>query len=91
MTKADIVSEIAKTTGIDKAVVLTVVEQFMTVVKDSLAHGENVYFRGFGSFTVKQRAEKTARNISKNTTLIIPAHNIPAFKPASSFKDEVAK
>ena len=91
MTKADIVSEIAKTTGIDKAVVLTVVEQFMTVVKDSLAHGENVYFRGFGSFTVKQRAEKTARNISRNTTLIIPAHNIPAFKPASSFKDEVAK
>jgi len=91
MTKADIVSEIAKTTGIDKAAVLTVVEQFMTVVKDSLAHGENVYFRGFGSFTVKQRAEKTARNISRNTTLIIPAHNIPAFKPASSFKDEVAK
>lgn len=91
MTKADIVSEIAKTTGIDKAAVLTVVEQFMTVVKDSLAHGENVYFRGFGSFTVKQRAKKTARNISKNTTLIIPAHNIPAFKPASSFKDEVAK
>lgn len=91
MTKADIVSEIAKTTGIDKAAVLTVVEEFMTVVKDSLAHGENVYFRGFGSFTVKQRAEKTARNISKNTTLIIPAHNIPAFKPASSFKDEVAK
>ena len=91
MTKADIVSEIAKTTGIDKAVVLTVVEQFMTVVKDSLAHGENVYFRGFGSFIVKQRAEKTARNISKNTTLVIPAHNIPAFKPANTFKEEVAK
>ncbi|WP_301187932.1 HU family DNA-binding protein [Muribaculum intestinale] len=91
MTKADIVSEIAKTTGIDKASVLTIVEQFMTVVKDSLAHGENVYLRGFGSFTVKQRAEKTARNISKNTTLIIPAHNIPSFKPANSFKDEVAK
>lgn len=91
MTKADIVSEIAKTTGIDKASVLTIVEQFMTVVKDSLAHGENVYLRGFGSFTVKQRTEKTARNISKNTTLIIPAHNIPSFKPANSFKDEVAK
>lgn len=91
MTKADIVSEIAKTTGIDKGAVLTVVEQFMTVVKDSLAHGENVYLRGFGSFTVKQRAEKTARNISKNTTLMIPAHNIPAFKPANSFKADVAK
>ncbi len=91
MTKADIVSEIAKTTGIDKAAVLSVVEQFMTVVKDSLAHGENVYLRGFGSFTVKQRAEKTARNISKNTTLVIPAHNIPAFKPANSFKADVAK
>lgn len=91
MTKADIVNEIAKTTGIDKVAVLTVVEQFMTVVRDSLAHGENVYLRGFGSFIIKQRAEKTARNISKNTTLIIPAHNIPAFKPANSFKNEVAK
>ncbi len=91
MTKADIVNEIAKTTGIDKSAVLSVVERFMTVVKDNLAHGENVYLRGFGSFIVKTRAEKTARNISKNTTLIIPAHNIPAFKPANSFKDEVAK
>lgn len=91
MTKADIVNEIANTTGIDKVAVLSVVEQFMTVVKDSLAHGENVYLRGFGSFIVKTRAEKTARNISKNTTLIIPAHNIPAFKPANSFKNEVAK
>ena len=91
MTKAEIVSEIAKSTGIDKVAVLTVVEQFMTIVKDNLAHGENVYLRGFGSFVVKQRAEKTARNISKNTTLVIPAHNIPAFKPANIFKDEVAK
>ena len=91
MTKADIINEIAKTTDIDKTSVLSVVEQFMTVVKDSLAHGENVYLRGFGSFIVKTRAEKTARNISKNTTLIIPAHNIPAFKPANSFKEEVAK
>ena len=91
MTKADIVNEIARTTGIDKVAVLSAVEQFMTVVKDSLAHGENVYLRGFGSFIVKTRAEKTARNISKNTTVIIPAHNIPAFKPANSFKEEVAK
>ena len=91
MTKADIVNEIARTTGTDRAAVLSVVEQFMTVVKDSLAHGENVYLRGFGSFIIKTRAEKTARNISKNTSLIIPAHNIPAFKPANSFKEEVAK
>lgn len=91
MTKADIVNEIAKTTGIERTAVLSVVEQFMTVVKDGLAQGENVYLRGFGSFIVKTRAEKTARNISKNTTIIIPAHNIPAFKPANSFKEEVAK
>jgi len=91
MTKADIVNEIARTTGTDRAAVLSVVEQFMTVVKDSLAHGESVYLRGFGSFIIKTRAEKTARNISKNTTIIIPAHNIPAFKPANSFKEEVAK
>ncbi len=91
MTKADIINEIAKTTGIDKTSVLSVVEQFMTVVKEGLAHGENVYLRGFGSFIVKTRAEKTARNISKNTTIIIPAHNIPAFKPANSFKEDLAK
>ena len=91
MTKAEIATEIAKTTGIDKAAVVSVIEQFMTVVKDSLAHGENVYLRGFGSFIIKQRAQKTARNITKNTTLIVPAHNIPAFKPADVFKNEVAK
>lgn len=91
MTKAEIASEISKSTGIDKITVISVIEQFMTVVKDSLAHGENIYLRGFGSFIVKTRAEKTARNISKNTTIIIPEHNIPAFKPANSFKDEVAK
>lgn len=91
MTKAEIVNEIAKTTGIEKASVLAVVEGLMTSIKDCLAHGENVYLRGFGSFIVKQRAEKTARNISKNTAVIIPAHNIPAFKPAAEFKKEVAK
>ena len=91
MTKAEIVTEIAKSTGMEKHAVLTVVEQFMNVVKDSLTHGENVYLRGFGSFIVKQRAEKTARNINKNTTLIVPAHNIPAFKPADAFKQEVSK
>lgn len=91
MTKAEIVTEIAKQTGIEKAAVLTIVEQFMTAVKDSLANGENVYLRGFGSFIVKQRAEKTARNISKNTTVIIPAHNIPYFKPSDTFKDMMTK
>lgn len=91
MTKAEIANEIAKATGIEKPAVVTVIEQFMTVVMDRLAHGENVYLRGFGSFVVKPRAEKTARNISKNTTIIIPAHNIPAFKPAKVFLEEVAK
>lgn len=89
MTKADIVNEIAKTTGVDKASVLATVEKFMEVVKDSLAHGENVYLRGFGSFIVKKRAKKVARNISKNTTITIPEHNIPAFKPAKSFAAKV--
>ena len=89
MTKADIVNEISKNTGIEKAVVLETVDKFMESVKGSLAKGENVYLRGFGSFIVKKRAQKTARNISKNTTIIIPAHNIPAFKPAKTFMGEV--
>ena len=85
MTKADIVNEITKNTGIDKTTVLTTVEAFMDAVKASLSKDENVYLRGFGSFVVKKRAQKTARNISKNTTIIIPEHNIPAFKPAKTF------
>lgn len=89
MTKADIVNEISRSTGLDKAAVLTTVEKFMDVVKDSMTHGENVYLRGFGSFIVKERKEKTARNISKNTTIIIPAHKVPAFKPAKTFIEEV--
>ena len=89
ITKADIVNEISKNTGIEIAVVLETVEKFMESVKGSLAKGENVYLRGFGSFIVKKRAQKTARNISKNTTIIIPAHNIPAFKPAKTFMGEV--
>ena len=91
MTKADIVNEISKKTGIDKATVLTTVEAFMESVKESLINDENVYLRGFGSFILKRRAEKTARNISKNTTIIIPAHNIPAFKPAKTFNLSVKK
>ena len=91
MTKADIVNEISKGTGIDKATVLSTVESFMEVVKKSLTSDENVYLRGFGSFIVKRRAQKTARNISKNTTIIIPEHNIPAFKPAKTFVAKVSK
>jgi DNA-binding protein HU-beta len=89
MTKAEIVAEIATKTGIEKVAVQAVVESFMETVKDTMADGENVYLRGFGSFIVKRRAEKTGRNISKNTTIIIPAHNIPAFKPAKTFVNEV--
>ena len=89
MTKADIVTEISETTGIEKVQVQATVEAFMNSVKDSLSNGENVYLRGFGSFIVKERAEKTGRNISKNTTIIIPAHNIPAFKPAKVFVNHV--
>jgi Bacterial nucleoid DNA-binding protein len=89
MTKAEIVNEIVKNTGLDKAAVLTTVEAFMDTVKASLVKKENVYLRGFGSFIIKERAEKTARNISKNTTIIIPAHNIPAFKPAKPFANQV--
>lgn len=85
MTKAEIVNEITKRTGVDKTTVLSTVEAFMEVVKDSLSNEENVYLRGFGSFIVKKRAQKTARNISKNTAIIIPEHNIPAFKPAKTF------
>ena len=85
MTKADSVAEIAKSTGYEKTTVSTVVEAFMESVKGSLEKKNNVYLRGFGSFVVKRRAEKTARNISKKTTIKIPAHDIPAFKPAKSF------
>jgi DNA-binding protein HU-beta len=89
MTKAEIVAEIANKTGIEKVSIQATVEAFMDSIKASLVNGENVYLRGFGSFIVKKRAEKTGRNISKNTTIIIPAHNIPSFKPAKTFVTEV--
>ena len=89
MTKADIVNEIAKKTGVEKNQIQTIVEAFMEEVKESLVKEENVYLRGFGSFIIKKRAEKVARNISKNTTITIPAHNIPAFKPAKSFTAKI--
>ena len=89
MTKADIVAEIAEKTGLEKIDVQITLEAFMKEVKESLEGGENVYLRGFGSFIIKERAKKTGRNISKNTTIIIPAHNIPSFKPAKVFVDGV--
>jgi DNA-binding protein HU-beta len=91
MTKADIVNKVAKSTGVEKVTVQKTVDAFTESVKSALAKNENVYLRGFGSFIVKKRAQKTARNISKNTTLIIPAHFIPAFKPAKVFLSEVKK
>ena len=89
MTKADLVSKISEKLGIEKGDVQATVETFMEEVKTSLESGDNVYLRGFGSFIIKTRAEKTGRNISKNTTIKIPAHNIPAFKPAKTFTDGV--
>lgn len=89
MTKADIVNEIAKSTGAEKVLVQTIVEAFMDNVRNSLIENKHVYLRGFGSFIIKKRAQKVARNISKNTTITIPEHNIPAFKPAKSFVAKV--
>lgn len=89
MTKADIINEVALTTGIEKTEVSKVVEAFMESVKGNMAKGENIYLRGFGSFIVKTRAEKTGRNISQKQTIIIPAHNIPAFKPAKVFVEDI--
>lgn len=89
MTKAEIVNEISRQTGIEKSEVLKTLEAFMETIKISVENNKNVYLRGFGSFEIKRRAAKTARNISKNTTLTIPAHNIPFFKPSKTFTDKV--
>jgi len=89
MTKADIINEIVTKTGIEKTNVQETVEAFMKTMKNSLSSGKNVYLRGFGSFVIKRRAEKTGRNISLKKPIIIPAHNIPSFKPAKSFVNEV--
>lgn len=90
MTKAELVAAIAKKTGLDKETVLTVVEQTMVSIKDSLVDGEPVFLRGFGTFGIKTRAEKTARNIKAEKSLIVPAHNIPSFKPCPEFKEAMA-
>ena len=89
MTKIEIVREIASKTGLPTKDVLVIVESLMESIKSSMAEGEEIFLRGFGSFIIKRRAEKTARNISKNTTVIIPAHDVPAFKPAKEFMDQV--
>ena len=91
MTKADIVNEIAQQTGVEKVEALAVVEAFMETVKASLIKGQPVYLRGFGSFIIKHRAQKAARNITRKTTLVVPAHDIPAFKPAKSFTADLKK
>ena len=89
MTKAEIVREVSKSTGIEATTVMAVVEGLMEAVKGSLAKENNVYLRGFGTFEVKTRAQKTARNITRNTTVIIPEHKVPAFKPCLEFKNQV--
>lgn len=91
MTKADIVSEIVKSTGVDKNTVLVTIEAFMDTVKSNLSKGENVYLHNFGNFVVKKRAQKLARNILKGTPIIVPAHNIPLFKPSKNFTDSMKK
>ncbi len=91
MTKIELVKAIAEKTGIDQTTALAAVEGFIDTLKESLVNKENVYIRGWGTWTLKHRAKKTARNISKNTTLVIPAHDIPYFKPCKDFMEQVAK
>lgn len=91
MTKAELVQKISDNTGIDRGTVLNIVESFMLEVKGSLQKGEEVTLRGFGGFFLKHRAEKTARNITKNTTIIVPAHDLPSFKPAKDFLESIGK
>lgn len=91
MTKAELVAKISDNLGMEKNEVQAMIESFMEEVRNSLESGENVYLRGFGSFTIKKRAEKIGRNISKNTAIKIPAHNIPVFKPAKAFLESVKK
>ncbi|WMJ71812.1 HU family DNA-binding protein [Cytophagaceae bacterium ABcell3] len=89
MTKAEVISQISEKTGIDKSDVTATVEAFFSVVKDSMAEGDNIYVRGFGSFVNKKRARKVARNISKNTAIIIDEHYIPSFKPSKTFVEKI--
>lgn len=89
MTKAELVSKISSKLGTEKMETQKIVEAFMHEIKNAMTDGDNVYLRGFGSFIIKTRAAKTGRNISKNTAIEIPAHNIPAFKPSKSFSQKI--
>lgn len=89
MTKSDIITKIAKQTGIEKVVVYATIDALTNEIQDSLSNGRNVYLRGFGSFMIKERAAKTGRDIAKNITISIPAHSVPIFRPAKSFADKV--
>lgn len=91
MTKADIVNEISEKTGIEKLAVQATLESFMKTIRNSMVNGNNVYLRGFGTFIVKKRAKKIGRNISKNTTVVIPEHYIPSFKPSKNFSERVKR
>ena len=91
MTKADVVSKVSEQTGINKSDVLITVESFINVLKSSMESGDDIFIRGFGSFVNKKRARKVARNISKNTAIVIDAHFVPTFKPAKEFVDKVKK
>lgn len=89
MTKAEIVTRINEKTGIEKVAVLAIVEELMTSIRENMSNGENVYLRGFGTFHIVERKEKIGRNISKNTSVVIPAHKIPRFKPSKEFKAQI--
>ena len=91
MTKSEIAHAISEKTGIEKKDALNIIEAFMATVKENMEKGEEVFLRGFGSFIIKHRAEKTARNISKNVTVIVPEHDIPAFRPAKEFLEAMKK
>lgn len=91
MTKAELINELAISTGYDKKSITLIVEGFMENVKNNVANGENVYLRGFGSFVTKTRAAKVARNISKNISVHVPEHKVPYFKPAQEFAEQVRK
>lgn len=91
MIKIDVINQISKKTGLEKRDVKEAVEVFFDIVKDSLEKGESVYFRGFGSFTLKKRAKKIGRNITKNVSIVVPEHYIPYFKPAKTFAGKVKK
>jgi DNA-binding protein HU-beta len=91
MTKEEVVNQIAISTGVNKKVVLPIIGEFMKTVQDSLEKKENIHLRGFGSFIIKHKIQKQARNISNNTVIIVPAHDAPAFKPSKEFLDRITK